>query len=374
MPYERDNITKLSPYTPGEQPQGLDVIKLNTNENPYPPTDEVMQAIYSVTPELLRRYPPVLAKTFREAAAEAHGVETEQIFETNGGDELLRLAVTVFCQPGQSAGESGGGIGTAEPSYSLYPVLAKIHDCEVVSIPLAEQFELPDDFAEKLNLAGCRLAFIVSPHAPSGRARSIDQLRAVAETFQGILLVDEAYVDFSDGDALDLVRNREAGGLALENVLILRSLSKGYSLAGLRFGYGIAQASLLQTLFKARDSYNCDILAQSAAAAALRSRDQASKTWQAVRTERERLTSEFQQRGFDVEPSSSNFLLVRPPAQGPKALAIYQMLKQKGILVRYFDQDRLRDRLRITIGTPEQDTRLLEAVDAICSANVESKT
>ena len=384
----RPTIDRLAAYTPGEQPgAGTRVIKLNTNENPYPPGDAVMEAVRAVTPDELRRYPSPDARAFREKAASLHRLDPECIIATNGGDELLRLAVTVFCEPTSQAlgkrsgsgasrirgvgsgarpdpdraGASGavGGLGVAEPSYSLYPVLAAIHDTALVRVELNNDFSLPEELAARWNEAGCRLAFLVNPHAPSGRVQPVEELRRVAEAFEGVLLVDEAYIDFAGegSDALPLIRE----GMA--NVLVLRSLSKGYSLAGLRFGYGLGDVSLIAAMHKARDSYNVDTVAQRAAVAALTHRDRAAQTWKAVRRERSSLSEALKVRGWDVLPSGSNFLLCRPPGDDRRAKRIYEKLKAEGILVRWFDADRLRDRLRISIGTPEEVAVLLAAIE-----------
>lgn len=346
----------MAGYTPGEQPASTDVVKLNTNENPYPPCDAVLSAIREVTAESLRRYPPPLADAFRHAAAKVHGVSPEQIVATNGGDELLRLALTVFCDPRAVGGAKG--VGVAEPSYSLYPVLAEIQDTRITRVALREDWTLPEDFAKQLNDAGCGLAIVVNPHAPSGLLEPLDRLERIARSFEGVLLVDEAYVDFAQRDAVPLLE----GSRGLKNVLLLRSLSKGYSLAGLRFGYGMGHAALIDAMNKAKDSYNTDAVSQAAATAAMVNRGQAARSWAAVIAERARLTQALVAKGYRVFPSESNFILATPPAGGPDARSIYQSLKARGIFVRYFDQDRLRDKLRITIGTPEQNNRLLKEI------------
>jgi histidinol-phosphate aminotransferase len=368
MPYERDNIRGLSPYVPGEQPQTDKVVKLNTNENPYPPARAVMDAIASVTADSLRRYPPPLATPFRLAAAEAHDLNPDQVIATNGGDELLRLAITVFCDPTGSeeaqgtvrTGGGAGGVGETWPTYSLYDVLARIHDTPILRVPLDEDWAIPQDFAGRLNEAGCRLALVVNPHAPTGRFESSDRLRQIATDFNGVLLVDEAYVGFARHDASELVRGDEG----LDNVLLLRTLSKGYSLAGLRFGYGLGHRNLIAALDKARDSYNTDILAQVAAVAALASRKEAAASCEKVVAERRRLGDELARLGWWVWPSDCNFILAKPPEKGPNAQTIYESLKRDGVFVRYFDQDRLRDKLRITIGTPDQNDTLLRSLTA----------
>ncbi|MAE65530.1 MAG: histidinol-phosphate transaminase [Phycisphaeraceae bacterium] len=356
MSYVRENIEALEPYVPGEQPDDVSVVKLNTNENPYPPPAPVLDAIRAVSGEQLRRYPPAAADRFRGVAAAVHDVAAESVIATNGGDELLRLAVTVFCESAQR-----GGLAVTRPTYSLYPTLGRIAGTAVVEVDLDDEFGIPDDFAGRVVAAGCRLAILVSPHAPTGLPRPLATLDAIARRLAGeaVLLVDEAYVDFADADALDLVR-----GGALDNVLVLRTLSKGYALAGLRFGYGIGTPSLVAALDKARDSYNTDIVSQVAATAALEHRDEASESWRRVRAERSSMVERLDARGFTILPSASNFVLARAP-ETPGAAALYESLKQRRIFVRYFDQPRLSDRLRITVGLPEQNQALIAALDEI---------
>ncbi len=359
MSYERASLTNVHPYVPGEQPADGQSVKLNTNENPYPPADAVLQAIAAVSGDQLRRYPPPTAEPFRKLAARTHGVSPDMVIATNGGDELLRLAVTAFCEP--QADSPQGGIGITDPTYSLYHTLAATGDVGVVRVPLAADWSLPADLVEQFTQGGCRLIMLVNPHAPTGRLRSVDQLGDIARALRGraVLLIDEAYVDFADRDAVCLL---DAG---LDNLLLLRTLSKGYSLAGLRLGYGLGHRDLITVLDKARDSFNTDVLSQAAAAAALEHRDAAAQSWQAVQSERTAVTESLSDRGFDVPASQSNFILVTPPATGRDARSIYESLKQRSIFVRYFDQDRLRDKLRITIGTPQQNKALLAAIDEI---------
>jgi len=363
MPYTRENIPTLKAYVPGEQSSTGNVVKLNTNENPYPPPPAVMNAIRGLDPERLRRYPTPDAAGFRHAAAQVHGVTSDAIIATNGGDELLRLAMTAFCDPCAT----GAGVAVAEPSYSLCPVLAAIHGTPLVRIPLGEAFAMPDDFAARALDAGCRLVMVVNPHAPSGRHEPLDVLRTLAEALRerAVLLVDEAYIDFASHDALPLIRDA-----ALDNVLLLRSLSKGYSLAGLRFGYGIGHVGLIAALDKVRDSYNTDAISQAAATAALQSRDTATETWRQVRAQRSRLIDALRHRDWDVLDSESNFILATPPTGSgrPTAGWLYQQLQARAIFVRYFDTPVLAHRLRITIGTEPQIDALLAALDAVSAA------
>lgn len=349
MSYERSNIRRMEGYTWGEQPAQQQVVKLNTNENPYPATQAVAEALKSLKVEDLRRYPQPMANGFRDVAARLHQVSRDNIIATNGGDELLRLAITTYVDPADT-------LGMAEPSYSLYPVLAAVQGCKVARIPLTEGWDLPPDFAARLNAEGAKLAFVVNPHAPSGRLLPVASLRQLAAEFRGVLVIDEAYVDFIDPEqaynAVPLIHE-------FDNVLLLRTMSKGYSLAGLRFAYGIGSASLLEPmLYKTRDSYNTDHLSQCLAQAALESRDEAAVNWQQVREQRTRMTVELTALGFQVMDSQSNFVLATVPGQA-EANQLYRQLKEDGILIRYFDQSRLRDKLRITIGTVEENDRLL---------------
>lgn len=354
MSYERPNIAAMQGYVSGEQPTDPGAIKLNTNENPYPPAPEVAEVIGAFSAEALRRYPPPTADDFRDAAAALHGVDRNQLIATRGGDELLRLAITTFVTPGTA-------IGTSDPTYSLYETLANIQDCPLVRVPLtADRWQLPDDFADQMNNAGVKLTLLVNPHAPTGRLIEEDELRELAAKLNGILLIDEAYVDFVDPslgyDAVSLVHE-------LDNIIILRTLSKGYSLAGLRFGYGIAPAALIEPMLtKTRDSYNLDLLSQRIALAAINNQAYAKDTWAKVRAERDRVQTTLASLGFEISASETNFLLATVSAvhhNRTSAEHLYQNLKSKGVFVRYFSDKMLSDKLRITIGTPEENDRLL---------------
>jgi histidinol-phosphate aminotransferase len=356
MTFERENVRRMGGYVPGEQPRRA-VAKLNTNENPFPPCDAVLAALAGIDGEMLRRYPDPTAFGFRTAAARLHGLTPDHIVATNGGDELLRLALTTFLPPGTP-------LGLAEPSYSLYPVLAAVHDSPVCPVPLADDWSVPADIARRWNRAGARLAILVNPHAPSGRFTSAQELAEVARTFKGVLVIDEAYVDFVDPtsahDTIALVRD-------LDNVLLLRTMSKGYSLAGLRLGYGIGSPGLVAPLVsKTKDSYNVDVVAQRVGEAALRHQEEAAASWEFVRTERSRMARELSARGFTCVPSQANFLLAtatsQPPGTAPRLL---RGLADEGIFVRWFDQDRLRESLRISIGTTDENDALLAALDRL---------
>ncbi len=348
--YERDNIQRMTGYTWGEQPGSADVIKLNTNENPYPPSPEVAKALAGLDLKRLRRYPPPLANDFRDRAASLHGVERDWLIATNGGDELLRLLVTTFMEPGTP-------LATTAPSYSLYPVLAAVQGCATVEVPLGPGFTLPADLAERANAASAALTCVVNPHAPTGTLFTVDELERLATALDGLLLIDEAYVDFVDPDrghdAVSLVRRHS-------NVVLLRTLSKGYALAGLRFGYGIAQPEIIAPMLeKTRDSYNLDLIAQVLATAAIDDQTWAKDNAARVRSQRQWLRDGLSELGFEVPPSQANFLFARVPS-GHDALTLKTRLQSAGILLRHFSAPGLDDRLRISIGSEQENAILLQ--------------
>jgi histidinol-phosphate aminotransferase len=337
-------IETMTAYTPGEQPgPGERVIKLNTNENPFPPSPRVMEAIRALDGEQLRRYPQPMADAFRATAARVHGVEPEMILAGNGSDEVLAMVVRAFLGPGDL-------LAYPHPTYSLYPVLAEMHEVKVVEVPWGPGWSLP---TRALVDSGARAIFFANPNAPSGTLASPDEVRALAAAFAGVLLVDEAYVDFADSNCLGLVAS-------CPNVIISRTFSKGYSLAGVRFGYAVAAPEIVAALAKVKDSYNCDALSVTAATAALEDQPYARGAWQAVRAERERLARALTERGWQVIPSQANFLLASCP--GGDGAAVYRALRAKGILVRHFAKPGLADKVRITIGTAAQNDALLAAL------------
>jgi histidinol-phosphate aminotransferase len=343
-PRPRAAIESMHAYTPGEQPgPGEKVIKLNTNENPFPPSPRVMEAIRALDGEALRRYPNPSAEPFRVAAARVLGVTPDMIIAGNGSDEILAMVVRTYL-------DRGDVLAYPDPTYSLYPVLAEMSENQVAEVPWAAGWQLP---ADALLATGARAIFFANPNAPSGTVVSPEEVRALAARFSGILLIDEAYVDFAETSCLGLVRE-------CPNVIVSRTFSKGYSLAGLRFGYAVAAPEVIAALGKVKDSYNCDALAVAAATAAILDQDYARTGWQAVRAERERLTGELAKRGFQVIPSQSNFLLATCP--GGDGAAVYRALKSRGFLVRYFARPGLTDKVRITVGTREQDDALVAAL------------
>ena len=352
MTFERKNIAQMSGYSYGEQPERSSMVKLNTNENPYPPSPRVADALRDYNPARLRTYPNALAKSFCTAAATLHGVTPDNVMATNGGDEALRLAITTFVDPGAT-------FGTLVPSYSLYPVLASVQDCTQLEIPLLPDFSWPQDLAGQLNDANARLTCIVNPHAPSGALTDANTVMALAKAINGVLLVDEAYINFVDPDT---GHNLAPRVLDTPNLLILRSMSKGYSLAGLRFGYLLGHKDLMAPMReKTRDSYNVDGLAQVLAEAALTDITYSKENWTTIARSRDKLRLELQSLGFEVPFSHANFLLAQSsPDHRMNAQALYDALHERDIFVRYFAA--LPDRLRITVGTEPENEAVLAAL------------
>ena len=345
MSYFRENIDKANGYTPGFQPVDVDVIKLNTNENPYPPSPAVLESLANISAEQLRRYPDPVGNSFRAAAAEVNGVDVDCIMDCNGGDEVLTVAIRAFCDETRAA-------AYPVPTYSLYPVLANLQDCKKIEVPFDGEFNLPADLAK----TGAALTIVCNPNAPSGSFISCGEMASLADELSGVLLIDEAYVDFADENCVGLIKD-------FDNVIILRSMSKGYSLAGVRFGYAIAQPSLIEGLMKVKDSYNVDAIATAAATAAIKDRQYFNDTVEKVKAERQRLTEALRELKFDVPASFTNFMLA--DCGNFKASYIYEKLVGRNIYVRYFPE--LVNKLRITVGTPEQNDKLLSALKEILS-------
>jgi histidinol-phosphate aminotransferase len=360
MSYFRHNIDALSGYVPGEQPPpDAKVIKLNTNENPYPPSPAALKALRELGGELLRRYPDPMAGAFRHAASQVLGVPADWILVGNGSDDLLTMIIRACTEPGRR-------VVYPMPTYVLYRTLAQIQGADVVEVSYDEDYNLP---IEQLIDAQGAVTFIASPNSPSGTLVPVELLDKLANQLSGVLVVDEAYVDFAESNALELVKK-------YDNVIILRTLSKGYSLAGLRLGFGVAHPTLLEGLIKVKDSYNVDAAACAVGAAAIADQPYTITNAEKIKASRTQLTDALQQLGFYVWRSQANFLLVGVSRAVPEKVSdiespssyaeyLYKTLKQRGILVRYFKQPRLADKLRITVGTPEENETLITVVDEI---------
>ncbi|WOD39538.1 histidinol-phosphate transaminase [Nodosilinea sp. E11] len=345
MSYVRPNIAAMAGYVPGEQPRpGSGILKLNSNENPYPPSPQVIEALRQVEPELLRRYPDPFARQFCQAIAEVLDVPADWIIVGNGSDDLLNLLVRAC------ADDVARSIVYPTPTYVLYRTLAAVQPATVVEVPYPDDFQFP---LKELVAAQGAITVIASPNSPSGHGVALADLRALAQQASGLVVVDEAYVDFAEGSALSLVQE-------FDNAMVLRTLSKGYGLAGLRLGFGIANPALLADLFKVKDSYNVDALAIALGTAAIRDQAYKNACVSQIKASRATLTQSLRQLGFKVLESHGNFVLATPP-QG-NAEQLYLALKKQGILVRYFKQPRLDDKLRISVGTEEQNHALIAAL------------
>ena len=338
--YFLPHINRMAGYVPGEQPRDGGFIKLNTNENPYPPSPRVAQAIQEVLGDRLRLYPDPVGTAFRRVAAALHGVEPNMILAGNGSDDLLTIITRAFAGPGDV-------VAYPTPSYILYRTLAEIQGARTVEVPFEADWTLD---ASRFARSGARIAFIANPNSPSGTALTPEQLSAIARGFDGPLVVDEAYVNFADRDAVAMVKDHP-------NVIVLRTLSKGYSLAGLRFGYLIARPAIVEGLIKVKDSYNCDTLSLAGATAALEDQDHLARNNQRIRLTRTRLIEAMRGLGYTVPESHANFVWC---TGGPPASVTYEALKAKRILVRLMRYPNQPEGIRVTVGTDQEIDRLLE--------------
>ena len=359
----RPLVHTLHPYVPGEQPRIHGLIKLNTNENPYPPSPKVLQAVKNAVDERLRLYPNPTSSLLREKLAKLHRCEPENIIVGNGSDELLAMVVRAFVETrGTGPGTRNDARDTVQyftPSYSLYPVLAATHGARTNVVQLQKDFSLPS--IDSLKKSGrwefhAALTFVTTPNAPSGRGYSTAELEELCRAQKGVVVLDEAYVDFAKENALELA-------LKYPHVIVARTFSKAYSLCFQRIGYFIGHPVLIGALDKIRDSYNVNGLGQVAALATLDDLIYYRRNFQRVIRTRERLSRALHKLGFEVFPSSTNFILARPPKfPAEKWLG---KLRARKILVRWFKQPEVRDYLRITIGTDREADALISAAQRI---------
>ncbi|MBM4054798.1 MAG: histidinol-phosphate transaminase [Planctomycetes bacterium] len=341
MSYFKEHIDKMTGYVPGEQPKDGIYTKLNTNENPYPPSQKVLNSLRDSINGSLRLYPDPIATAARLKIAEVLGTKPERIMAGNGSDDLLSIIVRSFAGPGDK-------IVFPYPSYMLYMTLSELQNGTPCMIDFTEDYTLPGDFVVK----GAKVTFIANPNSPSGTMISPREISRLASKIDGVLVIDEAYADFTDENCVPLVEQHD-------NILILRTLSKSYSLAGIRFGFCIAREPLIQGMMKVKDSYNVDRLGIVAATAAIDDQNAMKENVVKIRKTREYLTKALQEMGFFVYPSHTNFILARC-MDGVSAHNLYSELKKRKILVRYFNIRRLDDCLRITIGTPEEIDLLIK--------------
>ncbi|QFU03113.1 Histidinol-phosphate aminotransferase [Halomonas sp. THAF5a] len=342
-------VRELTPYVPGEQPRER-LIKLNTNENPYPPAPAVEAALREFSADHLRRYPDPTSLALREALAESLGVETAQVFVGNGSDEVLALAFQAFFR--QSRPLSMPAI-----SYSFYPVYCRLYGVERRPHPLDDQWRVDlDAFPEE---AGG--VIFANPNAPTGHGHGREAIaRLLERVTESVVLVDEAYVDFGGESAAPLVER-------YPNLLVTGTFSKSRSLAGLRLGYAVGSRELIEGLERVKDSFNSypiDSLASALGIASLGDREHFEACREAVITTRERTRGRLESLGFEALPSQTNFLLVSHPEHD--AAQLFVGLRERGVLVRHFDTEALRDHLRISIGTDDEMDSLIEALESLC--------
>jgi histidinol-phosphate aminotransferase len=344
--YLRSAIRAMAGYVPGEQPRDGAYIKLNTNENPYPPSPRVFEALAAtLTADRLRKYPDPMGTAFRQAAGRVLGVDPDAILIGNGSDDILTIVTRTFVP-------EGGLISAPTPSYILYKSLAEIQGANFRAVPFTPDWKVPIPWPNR----GCHLTFIPNPNSPSGTCVPVGELRRLAQDLEGPLIVDEAYVDFADENAMVLARE-------CSNVIVTRSLSKSYALAGVRFGYAVADPPLIREFVKVKDSYNCDTLSLVAATAALEDQDYLRETRAKIVATRARLEAALTQYGFDVCPSQANFVWCRRSDRPVKP--IYEELKLRMILVRYMNYEGYGDGLRISVGSDAEIDRLLEQLAQI---------
>lgn len=348
MNYFRDNILAMAGYVPGEQPQAGKFIKLNTNENPYPPSPSVRRAIEEVLNRGLHKYPDPMADAFRTRAAEVLNLPSKDwILCGNGSDDILTICTRAFV--GQD-----DLLRLPYPSYVLYRSLAQIQGARWEEVPFAADWRLPDAFrgdAERL-----KLVFLPNPNSPSGTIVSRQAIEVLADHLPCPVMVDEAYADFAGFTCIDLPEKND-------KILVSRSLSKSYALAGLRFGFLVAQPQIIEQLLKVKDSYNCDALSIAAATAAIDDQEWLRENQAKIAATRTRLTDGLANLGFDVIPSQANFVWCTHPSHPAKP--IYERLKAQRILVRYMNYESWGDGLRVSVGTDGEIDALLALLAVI---------
>jgi histidinol-phosphate aminotransferase len=357
--YWTTRVKDLEPYVPGEQPRDRTFIKLNTNENPYPPSPRALEAIRKAAGESLRLYPDPSCAEFREAAAARYGVKTEEVFAGNGSDEILAFAFAAFFE------NSGSPALFPDITYSFYPVYAALWGVPYRAVPLKDDFSIdPDGYAGPSGGA-----IFPNPNAPTGRALLLDSIAALAKAQEKngkVLIVDEAYIDFASEPGVASAASLTG---SFPNLLIIRTLSKSACLAGLRTGLAIGDAGLVEALCRIRDSFNSytlDRLALAGAAAALKDPAYYDEINRRVIRTRDRAAAALSALGFTVIPSQANFIFAAPPgASGKTGAQVFAALRDRGILVRRFNKPRIENYLRISIGTDKDMDALVTACKEI---------
>jgi histidinol-phosphate aminotransferase len=346
-----ETVHRLIPYVPGEQPKQAGLVKLNTNENPYPPSPAVLDAIRRELDQdgaSLRLYPDPQGTVLREAVAEREGLSPEHVFVGNGSDEVLAFAFQALLSQSQP-------LRFPDISYSFYPTYCRLYEVAFETVALRDDFSIAVD-----DYGGGGPVILPNPNAPTGRALGRNEIKRLLDAHPNSpVVIDEAYVEFGAESAVPLISE-------CDNLLVVRTLSKSHSLAGLRVGYALGHPQIIEALARVKDSFNSyplDRLALVAAAAALRDEASFARSRDAVIEVRERLGNELKALGFEVLPSKANFIFARHPAQDGAGLA--RALRERAIIVRHFSSPRIQQWLRITVGTPEQSAALIAALHEI---------
>jgi histidinol-phosphate aminotransferase len=338
----RRALQGFQPYAPGEQPpDGEGWVKLNTNESPLPPSPKVIEAIKAAANDTLRLYPSPTSQPAREAIARHFGLAPSQVIVGNGGDELIEMCFRAFAGAGDT-------VAYPTPTYPLLEPLSRMHEAK----PSAHPTELPWELPRSLGPDPAPLKFIVNPNSPTGALFPMPDVEAVVGVSSGIVVIDEAYVDFAPQSCLPLLEHHE-------NVVLLRTFSKSYGLAGMRIGFALGPSGVIEALSAVKDSYNVDRLAIVAAVAAIEDEEHHRKLVEEVVRNRGELAGALTQMGFDLVPSATNFIFGKPPRPAADVVAA---LRERKILVRHYDREPIAGWIRITVGTREQHVVLLDAL------------
>ena len=337
----RKNIDALKPYIPGKQPKE-NIVKLNANENPYPPSPKVVDAINNFSKNCLRYYSDAVSEEVRKTATDLFQVNLDEVIVGNGSDDVLTMIIRTFL-------ESDDKIAVVDPSYTLYEILADIHGVETEKFSLEEDYSLPENFFT----TKAKIKFLPNPNAQTGTLFSKENIDRLCTESSGVVVIDEAYAAFANVTSIPLIKK-------YKNLIVLRTLSKSHSLAGMRIGFGFATSEIIAGLMKVKDSYNVNSLSQAAATAAFKDDSYVQKNIKTINETRNWFASELVNRGWKVVPSNANFVLAKPSIGTAKE--IYARLEKSGYLVRHFSTPRLNDKLRISIGTKEQMLGLLNSL------------
>ena len=343
----RKNIEDLEGYTPGAQPRRADLIKLNTNENPYPPSPRVLAAVRRELSSSLRLYPDPVALELRQRAAALYNVEPENVMAGNGSDELLSILMRCYVGEGDS-------VAYAVPTYSLYETLVAIQGGEIVTVPYADDFTIPAPIYSQSS----KVTILCNPNAPSGTLEPVSEIARLARSVAGLLIVDEAYIDFADTDesAIALVKR-------FPNLVVLRTFSKAFSLAGMRVGLAFGSEDIIRNMLKVKDSYNLCRLSLTAAVAALEDVEWMRRNVGRIQRTRKTLVRGLRKLGFDVQPSQANFVMAKLGSDSIRWL--HEGLRDRGMLVRFFDVPDLQNMMRVTVGKPQEIRMLLTETEAL---------